>query len=95
MSSKNSIEKSKNPSKKTCPNCNNVLRFSCINMKSNDKLNDVETSQDNEENIKPESSKLITDWQMVKDKTEMSKIFRKIAQKDLTKQGLEELHNFR
>ena len=95
MSTKNSIEKSKNPSKKTCPNCNNVLRFSCINMKSNDKLNVVETCQDNEENIKLGSSKLITDWQMVKDKTEMSKIFRKIAQKDLTKQGLEELHNFR
>ena len=36
-----------------------------------------------------------TDWQMVKYKTEMSKIFRKIARKDLTKQGLEELHNFR
>ena len=46
MSTKNSIEKLKNPSKKTCPNCNNVLRFSCINMKSNEKLNDVETSQD-------------------------------------------------
>ena len=93
MPTKNNIERSKNPSKKTCPNCNNVLRFSCINLKSNDKLNDVEISQANEGNIKPR--KLITDWQMVKDKTEMSKIFRKIAQKDLTKQGLEELHNFR
>ena len=90
MPTKNNIERSKNPSKKTCPNCNNVLRFSCINLKSNDKLNDVEISQANEKNIKP-----VTDWQMVKDKTEMSKIFRKIAQKDLTKQGLEELHNFR
>ena len=90
MPTKNNIERSKNPSKKTCPNCNNVLRFSCINLKSNDKLNDVKISQANEKNIKP-----ITDWQMVKDKTEMSKIFRKIAQKDLTKQGLEELHNFR
>ena len=53
MSTKNNIEKSKNPSKKTCPNCNNLLRFSCINLKSNDKLNDVETSQANEGNINP------------------------------------------
>ena len=51
MFTKNNIEKSKNPSKKTCPNCNNVLRFSCINLKSNDKLNNVETSQANEGNI--------------------------------------------
>ena len=53
MFTKNNIEKSKNPSKKTCPNCNNVLRFSCINLKSNDKLDNVETSQANEGNIKP------------------------------------------
>ena len=53
MSPQNNIEKSKNPSKKTCPNCNNVLRFSCINMKSNDELNDVEISEANEGNIKP------------------------------------------
>ena len=91
MSTKNNIEQSKNPSKKTCPNCNNVLRFSCINVKSNDKLNDAQPAN----LFLPESSKLITDWQMVKDKTEMSKIFRKIAQKELTKQGLQELHNFR
>ena len=93
MSTKNNIDKSKNPSKRICPNCNDVLRFSCINLKSNDKLNDVEISQDNEGNIKPR--KLITDWQMVKDKTELSNIFRKIDQNDMTKQGLEELHNFR
>ena len=90
MSTKNNIDKSKNPSKRICPNCNDVLRFSCINLKSNDKLNDVEISQANEKNIKP-----VTDWQMVKDKTEMRRMFRKIAQKDLTKEGLEELHNFR
>ena len=90
MSTKNSL-------KKTCPNCNNLLRFSCINLKSNDKLNDVIgwTNAQLANPLPPESSKLITDWQMVKDKTEMSNIFRKIAQKDMTKQGLEELYIFR
>ena len=82
-----------------CNNCKDFLSYSCFNTSKYKQPIDAFDGKANvaifNDGTKKSSRDIKTLWQKVKDQDQMGRIYRKISQKQSTKQGLQELYDFK